>query len=486
MPRRTLGAKAIAQRIVRERAKVTRYGGPGLEHLERLEQIVARFGPSAESFPQQRDAARSRAPYEAWQVSRRGGKTTTVMLIFHEDGSTHPDAQYIYLAKTAKSAKHITWGMAKRFARSYGLKWESNVADQTFTQPNGARLVISGADNPQLTDLFHGGRNRGVFLDEVPFWANVDVGAFIEEVLSPTLADENGILRLMSRPGYRKAGYFWDACAGKLPGWGVRKWGWEDNHHVADAVRAYLAQRIESNPDIVETPAYRRNWLNEWVEDSSALAYRFDAERCGVAEWELDPGDRVVLGLDLGWLDASAFSVITWSDRHPYVVELESHAQTEMLLEAVAARCRMYLETYPGIVMVGDPSRRQAFEELRKRYNLPILPAEKTEKRHWMEQINSDYAVGNIKIKSPGTSAHVAEMDRLTVTRAPGGSVRETHGQPNDCCDAFLYAYRYAYHYLYDQEAQDAEAAEIERLRSEEAKLEAAAEAAHDGGVMWL
>lgn len=480
-----LGVSSLARRILRERSHVKAHGARASAQIEAFRRFISLYGGAAESFPQQVEAARSRHPMEVWQCSRRSGKTTGVMLHFDEDGREHPDAQYLYIAKTAKSAKNITWAMARKYSRSYNLGWVPNIADQCFYQPNGARLIITGADDPHLLDTFHGSKNRAVFIDEAPFW-NIDLRDFVEEIITPTLADEKGVLRMMSRPGYTRSGFFWEVAHGKHPEWKVRKWGWEDNPHVVDNVRAFLAARIAANPEIVTTAAFRRNWCNEWVEDGAALAYKFTRELCGVDAWELHPDDSVVLGVDLGWFDASAFSVITWGERHPYVVELESYSQKEMLLEAVAARCRMYLDEYPGAIMVGDPSRRQAFEELRKRYNLPIIAAEKQDKRHWIDQINSDYQTGRIKIVRPEKSAHVDEMNVLSMSKTRTGAMKETHGQANDACDAFLYAYRYAYHYLHNEEERAAEQAEAARINSEEAKLEALAEAQHEEGSLWL
>lgn len=480
------GVSSLARRILKERSLAESMGPAAAGQIEVFERFIALHGGAAESFPQQVEAARSRHPMEVWQCSRRSGKTTGVMLHFDEDGREHPDSQYLYIAKTGKSAKNITWSMARKYNNAYKLGWVANVADQCFYQPNGARLIITGADDPQLVDTFHGGKNRAVFLDEAPFWQHIDIEQFCEEVITPTLADEKGVLRMMSRPGYRRAGFFWECAHGKHPEWNVRKWSWEDNPHVRDNVRAFLAARIAANPEIVATAAFRRNWCNEWVEDDTALAYKFSRELSGVDAWEVKPGDAVVLGIDLGWFDASAFSVITWSDRHPYVVELESYSLKEMLLESVAARCRMYLDEYPGIIMVGDPSRRQAFEELRKRYNLPIIAAEKQDKRHWIDQINSDYQTGRIKIVKPEKSQHVDEMNVLSMSKTRTGLMKETHGQANDACDAFLYAYRYAYHYLHNEEERAAEAAEAARANNEEAKLEALAEQQHGEGSLWL
>jgi len=248
---------------------------------------------------------------------------------------------------------------------------------------------------------------------------------------------------------------------------------------VREQIQKRLDQRIAENPDLINDPSFRRNWCNEWVDSDGERVYRFSYERNGVKDWETRTGDHYVLGIDLGWHDHTAFSLITWSERHGKVVELESHREREMLLDAVAARVRMYIEEYPGLHIVGDPDKRQAFEELRQRYDLPLAPADKQDKRYWIDQINNDMHAGSILIAEAENSAHVEEMVDLNWIRRRSGKYFEDPSKTNDCCDAFLYAFKYAYHFTHREPEPAARLTDRQIWEKEAAEMEAEAEAAY-------
>jgi len=129
-----------------------------------------------------------------------------------------------------------------------------------------------------------------------------------------------------------------------------------------------------------------------------------------------------------------------------------------MMLDKAAAYVRGYMalvEKYGDIEIVGDPAHKQLFEEFRRRYDLPIMPAEKPNKYDWIELWNSDAFRSLIKIANYQDSPHKEEMDGLTWKVFPTGKKIEQPGSPNDCCDAHLVAYRHAYHYRYEEPEQE-------------------------------
>lgn len=447
------------------------------------DELAKRLGPISGTFPLQREAIADPAQYRAWQCDRRAGKTTAAMTEFLQEGRDNPGDEYAYIALTRNSAKRIAWSMARQINRTYFCNARQYEQELRIVLPNEAALTLYGADAPHWVDRLFGQKLRRVYIDEAAFYS-IDLYRLVFDVLEPTVADLEGTITLMSRPGHVNRGLFWNICAGKLKGWSVKKWSWRDNPNVCDQIEKRLADRIAHNPSLVEDPSFRRNWQNEWVSEAGARIYRIDIEQHGISEWETREGDQYVLGIDLGWHDHTAFSLITWSKRHDRVVELESYREHELLLDSVAARIRMYMEEYPGVVIVGDPGRRQAFEELRQRYDLPIDAADKTDKRHWIDQINTDLANNKIKIASPENSPHVEEMLDLTWDKRPSGKHIETPGRSNDCCDAFLYAYRHAWHFLHkeqdkpaeltirqrwEQEADEMEQTEVDKYRSRNA-----------------
>jgi hypothetical protein len=78
-------------------------------------------------------------------------------------------------------------------------------------------------------------------------------------------------------------------------------------------------------------------------------------------------------------------------------------------------------------------------EDLRQRYGLPIIAAQKTEKLAHQMNVNNDLRTGKVKIHS-SCKGLTDQMHLLR--RGPDG--KEVTNIPNDLCDAFLYCHRMA------------------------------------------
>jgi len=98
--------------------------------------------------------------------------------------------------------------------------------------------------------------------------------------------------------------------------------------------------------------------------------------------------------------------------------------------------------------MVIDNASKQAVEEMRQRYTLPLIPAEKTGKRDYIELLNSDLTLGHIRIL-PKAQPLVDEWASLVwdERKFRSGKYEEHPTCPNHLSDAFLYAWRYVYNY---------------------------------------
>lgn len=441
---------------------------PSSEAVER--ELRRRAGPRMGCFLEQADAMDDPASHRLWQCDRRAGKTTTAVCEFYSEGKQR-DSEYAYIALTQKSAKRIAWRMLRQLNVRYDCRARLYEQEHRVLLPSGSILSLYGADRPGWSDLIYGQRLRRVYIDEAAFFS-IDLNQLIMDVLDPCVADEEGTITLMSRPGHVNAGFFYDIAHGKIGGWSVKKWSWRDNPHVAPQIQKRIDQQLKERPELINNPSFRRNWYNEWAVSRGAHVYLIDVDSCAITEWKAQPADQYVLGIDLGWYDHTAFSLISWSPAHDKVIELESYREREMLLDKVAARIRMYMDEYQPLYIVGDPGRRQAFEELRQRYDLPISPAEKSDKLHWIDMINTDFAAGKIAILNAHSSPHVEEMLDLTWEKRPSNKRIESPSCANDASDAFLYAFRYARHYLHKPQKEAPTLGTPEYWAEQENKIE--------------
>lgn len=132
-----------------------------------------------------------------WNVlvcHRRFGKTVLVInhIIRAALTSQLERPRYAYLAPLLKQAKAIVWDYLKFYTREIPGT-EYNEAELRCDLPNGARIQLLGADNPDAI--------RGIYLDGVGLdeYAQMSPRVF-PEIIRPTLSDRTGWAIFMGTP----------------------------------------------------------------------------------------------------------------------------------------------------------------------------------------------------------------------------------------------------------------------------------------------
>jgi hypothetical protein len=130
-------------------------------------------------------------------IHRRGGKT--VLLINHiikqAVGFSGNDGEFAFIAPFLKQAKRIAWKYLKKYTATIPGRSVSE-SELTVTLPNGSRIGLFGADNPEAL--------RGVYLDGAVLdeFAQIDPDVY-ESILSPALMDRNGWVVFSGTPNGR-------------------------------------------------------------------------------------------------------------------------------------------------------------------------------------------------------------------------------------------------------------------------------------------
>lgn len=117
-------------------------------------------------------------------IHRRAGKTTAVLNHLQRDAILTPSSRFAFIAPTYKQAKNIAWDLLKYYARPIpGVVF--NEAELTAIYPNGAKLTLYGADNP---DSLRGIALWGVAFDEY----SQQPSNIFTEIIRPALSDHEG------------------------------------------------------------------------------------------------------------------------------------------------------------------------------------------------------------------------------------------------------------------------------------------------------
>jgi hypothetical protein len=230
------------------------------------------------------------------------------------------------------------------------------------------------------------------------------------------------------------------------PGWSYHEWSWKNNPHVRDQVQRQINRKIAVNPRVVETPAFRQMYLAEWVVDTGKLVYKYTRER-NQAE-ALPPEHKWfnVVGVDLGFTDATAFVISAYSPTCPQMYIRKVIKKKGLDVTAVAQELAGLDSEYRFIKWIVDGASKQAVEELRNRHGFPLEPAEKQGKADFIEIMNADFTMGNIKLIMPDCVE--LEEEYFNLIWDDKSSKREEHpGCENHGSDGALYSWRECYHH---------------------------------------
>lgn len=452
-----------------------------------------------EVFPEERACALDHAPFKSVFCTRRAAKSFSTGLEFIDDSYDWPGANYLFLGLVREEAKGIFWkDVLKALNRKHNLGMRFNESALVATMPNGAEIHIGAADsNEEEMRKKLGRRYRKVCIDEAQAWIHADLHALVYDTLKPACSDHRGSISLRGTPGKYLTNFFRKLTPisvqagmrgekGEHPGWSLHCWDTHANtavieltgRRMCDQWAEDIAALKASNPGIEETPAFRRNYLGEWVLDETNLVFTYKAGRNDFdgrlptlpqhdyGQW------HYVLAIDLGYHpDPTAFLLYAYHDGDQTLYGLESWKEWRLDITAVAERVKKYQVRYRLDTTVIDGSNKQAVMEMSTRHGLALTPADKTGKADFIEIMNAEMTLGRIKFNMDACNQGAADK---AVAGEEGGLVKQTlsladefaglvwdskklketgkreeHAScPNHLTDAALYGWRYCYQYM--------------------------------------
>jgi len=386
-----------------------------------------------------------KSEFKAAVCSRRAGKTYTLCYYLLEVAAKYPDGVVAYIALTRTNAKRLMWGALKKASREYHLGIRFNNSELTATLPNHSQIWLTGANDEADIDKLRGPNYRLVCIDEAQSYGGF-LGEFIEEVLEPALIDNRGTLCLTGTPNAACAGYFHKATTIESYNYAVHKWTILENPYIPHA-KEYLDAKRQQKQWADNHPIYMREWRGEWVKSHDSLVYKYYDHNI----YDILPHDsgtvHYLLGIDLGYEDATSFSIGCFLDNDKHLWVLETPCYKKMIPSEIAEHVNSLNEIYNFERIVADTGGlgKSIVEEMRQRWQLPIKAAEKQNKAAYIELMNGDLNTGRIKVKRG--SKVFEEWDLLQWDE---NHRKEDPRYENHAADATLYMWREARHWLWE------------------------------------
>jgi hypothetical protein len=440
-------------------------------------------------FPEQRAFVEDDSPFVAGEAGRRGGKSDGAVLKCLRGAHENPNSQIPYIALSRPHAKRIAWPKFLQWNRTLGLDAKFNHAELSMYLPKcGSTITLGGANDEGEIERYRGGAYPLVVIDEAQAFRSF-LESFVVEILLPATLDYDGQIVLIGTPNAGCFGYFHDAVTGELrndegdPMFSVHHWtGFQNpnldrefregkHQDVGLALRrvAGAIARIASAAGLEPSdPVYRREYLAEWVRDTDGLVYQ--VKKFSTIHSLPDADDWVyVLGMDVGFVDATAFVVMAYSVSLGRCVVVESFQATQMLPSAQAAAVERLATRYEFGSIVIDPGGggKGLVEELKQRHDIPATVAEKKQKVAAIGTLNGDLRAGTCHIIKATNQELLHDLSLLQWNygklRRRGGSqwrlkpashLEIDDRTPDHLSDAFLYAHRECAHHLNEGERE--------------------------------
>lgn len=414
-----------------------RAAAAALAELQRRRRAVRNFCPH-EPYPKQREFLALDCREALYGGAAGGGKSDALLMAA---------AQYVHVpgyraliirrtyADLAKDDAIMT--RAKEWWIPQGIAWSEK--DKRFTFPSGASIAFGYMDSESDKYTYQGGAWQFVGFDELTQFPEAWYTYLFTRQRKAALLDVPVRMRAASNPGgighdwvYRRFVNKKTARAPFIPAL------------AADNPSLDLADYRESMA-LVDPTLRRQLEDGVWIRDGAGLVYAHFDEARNLIE-EAPPLETWMLGLDFGVNDANALTVLGWREHDPNVYVLESYRK-KGLVDAVADEVEALQKRYPIALIVGDTGGMGKLfaEELVQRRGLAIQPAEKSNKLGFISLMNSDLALGRIKIVARGCADLLAEWVELPWHTS---RLKEAEGFDNHASDSCLYAWRssLAYH----------------------------------------
>lgn len=219
--------------------------------------------------------------------SRRAAKSTSIMALLATDASEHDGVQ-IYFGKTKPAVRLSIWQkvwkpfIKKHFHKKGVFEVVHNETSMVSTFPNGAIVAFTGTDDVAHVESYLGNKLRRAVVDEAQSQPPSVLDPLIDRILPPALSDTGGQLIIAGTIPEVPAGKFYDLWQTGV-GWLKRNWSRFQNPHLGTVEHQMgrLTEYLKASGRKITDALVRRDWFGEFVFDTDATAYAYDAARNG-------------------------------------------------------------------------------------------------------------------------------------------------------------------------------------------------------------
>lgn len=393
-------------------------------------------------------------PFKVAVCSRRSGKTIACAADMVDTALKTKDVVCLYITLSRNNAKKLIWPELKKINRKYNLGALEDATELSMTFPNGSMLYLSGAKDQSEIEKFRGLALKKCYIDECQSFREY-IRELIDDIISPALLDYAGTLCLIGTPGPIPAGYFAEVAGvvqdkvKESDAWSLHGWTFFDNPFIQEKSgqthEQLLERELKRRGVKVDDPSIQREFFGRWILDSDSLWIHYNKE--------INDFDKIddklnkfnyLMGIDLGFNDADAIAVLAWSESDPNTYLVEELIADKQGLTELTEQVKALQKKYNVSKMVIDEGGlgKKLAEEMRRRHQLPVQPADKARKQENVAFLNDALRSGRFKARHDSEfvkDSYLVEIDR---SKSTPDRVKLSDKYHSDIIDAVLYAFK--------------------------------------------
>ncbi len=385
--------------------------------------------------PWQEKVLRSQSKRILLNCSRQSGKSTVSSLVACHHAVYNPGSTVLLISPSLRQSGELLRKVRDRLANLPGCPDLDAESKTTIELPNKSRIISLPATESTIRTF----TANLIIEDEAG-----DVPDDLFTAILPMLIVSRGRLVLAGTPKGR-AGHFFEAWERGGAGWERYEISWDK------------CPRIDPKDIAIQQVAMRDKFIQEYccqfIMSGGGMVYgAFDEQRNLLQTLPVDPNGTPVkwtylLGMDFGFVDATAYTVLAYRPQDPTAYIVLSFKEVGQTPSMVGAKVLELNATFKFAKIIGDIGGlgKGYSEEMRRRFRIPVEPAEKQNKRGYIDLFNGALATGDIKILRDSCTELIQEMTSLPWS---ADRSKEHPGFADHCCDSALYIWRAATMYL--------------------------------------
>lgn len=425
----------------------------------RKKAAMATFDVANFLFPEQLDFIRDTSGTKIAVCSRRSGKTIACAADLIDTAISNPNVVCLYITLSRNNAKKIIWREIKKINRDYILNGVENLSELSMTYPNGSVIYLSGAKDTNEIEKFRGLALKKVYIDEAQSFRSY-IKDLIDDVLAPALMDYAGTLVLIGTPPPIPTGYFCDAFQ-STNGWSKHHWTFWNNPFITKKSKLshqeMLDRELKRRGVTTQDPSIQREWFGKFTLDSDALLLHYNAKMNDFDDLPTITPKKwnYIMGIDLGFDDADAIAILAWCDDSPTTYVVEEKVVPQQGITELVAQVEDLRKRYDVSKIVIDQGGlgKKIAEELRRRHQIPVEPADKARKMENIAFLNDSLRTGRMKAKKDSKFAQDSYLVEIDKDKSTSDKIKVSDKYHSDIIDAVLYAFRESPAYTYQTPA---------------------------------